>query len=97
MRWVASLVADFHRNLLAGGVFIYPADTKSPKGKLRLVYECAPMALICEQAGGAATDGHRRILDLVPESLHQKTPLVIGAKADVEYATEILAADAVPA
>ena len=97
MRWVASLVADFHRNLLAGGVFIYPTDSKSPQGKLRLVYECAPMAFICEQAGGAATDGHRRILDIVPDTLHQKTPLVIGAKADVEYATEIIAAEPVTA
>jgi fructose-1,6-bisphosphatase I len=76
---------------------MYPADRKSPRGKLRLVYECAPMAFICEQAGGAATDGHRRILDIVPDSLHQKTPLVIGAKADVDYATEIMAAEPVPA
>ena len=93
MRWVASLVADFHRNLLVGGVFMYPADTKSPRGKLRLVYECAPMAFIAEQAGGLATDGRTPILDIVPDTLHQKTPLIIGNRADVEYATEILAAE----
>ena len=82
-RYIGSLVADFHRNLIAGGVFLYPADTKSPKGKLRLLYECAPLALIAEQAGGAATDGRRRILDIQPTELHQRTPLVIGSKDDV--------------
>jgi fructose-1,6-bisphosphatase I len=94
MRWVASLVADIHRNLIAGGVFLYPGDSKSPKGKLRLTYECAPMAFIVEQAGGSATDGRTPILDIMPESLHQKTPLVIGNRADVEYATELMAAEA---
>ena len=95
MRWVGSLVADFHRNLMAGGVFMYPADTKSPQGKLRLLYECSPMAFICEQAGGWATDGRTPILDIVPKALHQRTPLVLGNRPDVEYATEILAAEAV--
>jgi fructose-1,6-bisphosphatase I len=89
-RYIGSLVADFHRNLLSGGVFLYPADTKSVRGKLRLLYEAAPMALIVEQAGGKATDGRTRVLDIVPKDLHERTPLVIGSKADVEYATSIM-------
>jgi fructose-1,6-bisphosphatase I len=89
-RYIGSLVADFHRNLLSGGVFLYPADAKSPRGKLRLLYEAAPMAFIVEQAGGIATDGRTRVLDLVPTDLHQRTPLVIGSRTDVEYATAIL-------
>lgn len=92
-RYIGSLVADFHRNLISGGIFLYPADTKSPQGKLRLLYEAAPLALVVEQAGGAATDGRRRILDLKPRDLHQRTPLVIGSKADVSFATEILSAE----
>jgi len=87
MRYVGTLVSDFHRNLLAGGVFYYPADTKDPKapsGKLRLLYEAAPLAFIAEQAGGWASDGRRRILDIQPESLHQRTPLFIGNKELVE-------------
>jgi len=83
-RYIGSLVADFHRNLLKGGVFLYPGDSKNPKGKLRLLYEAAPLAFIVEQAGGAATDGERDILDIVPENLHQKTPLIIGSKFEVE-------------
>jgi fructose-1,6-bisphosphatase I len=90
-RYIGSLVADFHRNLIAGGVFLYPADSKNPRGKLRLTYEANPMALIVEQAGGAATDGARRILDIQPESLHQRTPLVIGSKRDVEFVSRVLA------
>jgi fructose-1,6-bisphosphatase I len=85
-RYIGSLVSDFHRNLLYGGVFLYPADhkdPKKPKGKLRLLYEAAPLAFIAEQAGGAASDGRRRILDLVPTGLHDRTPLCIGAKDDV--------------
>ncbi|GMV79501.1 MAG: fructose-1,6-bisphosphatase class 1 [Planctomycetota bacterium] len=84
LRYIGSLVADFHRNLLAGGTFCYPADRKDPKqpgGKLRLLYEAAPLAFIAEQAGGYATDGHRRILDIEPTSLHQRVPLFIGHKA----------------
>ena len=81
-RYIGSLVADFHRNLLAGGIFMYPADTKNPRGKLRLLYEAAPMAFIAEQAGGSATDGVHRILDIVPQDLHQRTPLVIGSRED---------------
>lgn len=86
-RYIGSLVADFHRNLLYGGIFLYPADGKSERnkrGKLRLLYEAAPLAMIIEQAGGAATDGRQRILDIQPTELHQRTPLVIGCKVDVE-------------
>jgi fructose-1,6-bisphosphatase I len=89
MRYVGSLVADFHRNLLAGGIFYYPADSKEPDkrhGKLRLLYECAPLAFIAEQAGGYASDGKKPILDMVPENLHQRTPLFIGNRALVEKA-----------
>lgn len=85
-RYIGSLVADFHRNLLYGGVFCYPADNKSDStqsGKLRLLYEAAPMAFIVEQAGGRATTGHERILDIQPESLHQRVPLIIGSREDV--------------
>jgi len=91
-RYIGSLVADFHRNLISGGIFLYPADSRSPDGKLRLLYEAAPLAFVVEQAGGAATDGRRRILDIAPTAIHQKSPLVIGSKADVEFATGILAA-----
>lgn len=93
-RYVGSLVADFHRNLLAGGIFLYPADRKSPNGKLRLLYEASPLAFVVEQAGGAATNGGRRILDLEARELHQRTPLIIGSKSDVEFATGVLAAEA---
>ncbi len=90
-RYIGAFVADFHRNLVNGGIFLYPADSKNPKGKLRLLYEASPMAFIAEQAGGAATDGVRRILDLEPEELHQRTPLVIGSRDDVRFVTETLA------
>jgi fructose-1,6-bisphosphatase I len=89
-RYVGSLVADVHRNLLYGGIFLYPADQKNRRGKLRLLYEAAPLAFIAEQAGGAASDGERRILDLVPESLHQRTPLIIGSAEDVQEAETFL-------
>ncbi len=92
-RYIGSLVADFHRNLLYGGIFMYPADKKDPAkphGKLRLLCEAAPLAFVCEQAGGAATDGSKRILDLKPEALHQRVPLFIGSKKDVEKVTEIM-------
>jgi fructose-1,6-bisphosphatase I len=82
-RYVGTLVADAHRTLLRGGIFAYPADAKSPGGKLRLLYEANPFAFLFEAAGGAATDGERRILDLAPEKLHQRTPLVLGSKDDV--------------
>ncbi len=90
-RYVGSLVADFHRNLLGGGIFAYPANRKSPRGKLRLLYEANPLAFIVEQAGGAATDGATRILDIPPTELHQRTPLYIGGKGEVELATKMLA------
>ncbi|MFM9028348.1 MAG: class 1 fructose-bisphosphatase [Bacteroidota bacterium] len=90
-RYIGSLVADFHRNLLKGGIFIYPSTYKSPKGKLRLLYECNPLALIIEQAGGKASDGFRRILDLQPSSLHQRTPLFIGSADMVTMAEEFMA------
>jgi fructose-1,6-bisphosphatase I len=89
-RYIGSLVADFHRNLLAGGIFMYPADTKNLKGKLRLLYEASPMAFIAEQAGGSATDGIHRILDIMPTDLHERTPLVIGSREDVGYVADTL-------
>ena len=92
-RYIGSLVADFHRNLISGGIFLYPADSKSVQGKLRLLYESAPLAFVVEQAGGAATDGRRRILEIEPADLHQRTPLVIGSRADVEFATRMLAGE----
>ena len=94
VRYVGSLVADFHRNLLGGGLFAYPASAVSPKGKLRLLYEANPLAFIVEQAGGAAIDGVERILDLVPTDLHQRTPLYIGSKGDIDIATAMLAGPA---
>ena len=90
-RYVGSLVADFHRNMLGGGIFAYPANRKTPRGKLRLLYEANPLAFIVEQAGGAASDGTQRTLDVLPTELHQRTPLYIGSKKDVELATRILA------
>lgn len=89
-RYIGSFVADFHRNLVSGGIFMYPADAKNPKGKLRLLYECNPLAFVAEQAGGAATNGRGRILDMVPEALHQRVPLVIGSKEDVEFVGRVL-------
>jgi len=89
-RYVGSLVADVHRNLLYGGIFLYPADQKNRRGKLRLLYEAAPLAFIAEQAGGAASDGEQRILDVIPESLHQRTPLIIGSLEDVQEAEAFL-------
>jgi fructose-1,6-bisphosphatase I len=78
-RYIGSLVSDFHRNLLKGGIYMYPESESYPTGKLRLVYECNPMAYIAEQAGGVAIDGNNRILEIVPESLHQKVPFYIGS------------------
>jgi fructose-1,6-bisphosphatase I len=79
-------VSDFHRNLLKGGIFLYPADHKDPQkpsGKLRLLFEAAPMAFIAEQAGGAATTGTERVLDIVPSQLHQRVPLIVGPRDEV--------------
>jgi fructose-1,6-bisphosphatase I len=92
-RYVGSLVADFHRNLLGGGIFVYPANQKNKKGKLRLLYEANPLAFIVEQAGGAASDGKQRILDVAPTELHQRTPLYIGSKNEVELAVTTLAGE----
>jgi len=86
-RYIGSLVADFHRNLLKGGIFLYPEDSidpKKPSGKLRLLYEANPLAFIAEQAGGYASTGYERILDIVPQKLHQRVPLIIGSKEDVK-------------
>ena len=89
-RYIGSFVADFHRNLLKGGLYIYPATQKSPNGKLRLMYEANPMAFIVEQAGGSSSDGRNRILDIKPEKLHQRIPLYIGSKRMVETAEGFL-------
>ena len=89
MRWIASMVADVHRILNRGGIFMYPADAREPDkpGKLRLMYEANPMAFIVEQAGGAATDGQQRILDIQPQKLHQRVPVFLGSKNEVELVT----------
>jgi fructose-1,6-bisphosphatase I len=89
-RYIGSLVADFHRNLLYGGMFMYPADAKSPNGKLRLLYEAAPLAMIAEHAGGRASTGTQPINQLMPESLHQRTPLYIGTAEFVDLAEAFL-------
>lgn len=83
-RYIGSLVADFHRTLLKGGIFLYPATAKSPQGKLRLLYEANPIAMLAEQAGGVATDGKTRILDKTAKSLHERTPLFVGSKLEME-------------
>jgi fructose-1,6-bisphosphatase I len=90
-RYIGSLVADAHRTLLQGGIFMYPADAKSPHGKLRLLYEAAPMAYIFKQAGGCASNGEQDILEVEPESLHQRTPLFLGSSALVKRAEAALA------
>lgn len=97
LRYIGALVADFHRVLLRGGVFFYPADVKNPNGKLRLLYEAAPLAFLAEAAGGAASTGRERILDLVPDGLHDRTPLVIGSRAEVEEIQSLLAEATEPA
>ncbi|MBN2135096.1 MAG: class 1 fructose-bisphosphatase [Acidobacteria bacterium] len=87
-RYIGSLVADFHRNLLKGGVFLYPADKRQKEGRLRLLYEAQPLAFLAEEAGGKASDGFKNILDIEPKGLHQRTPLIIGNTAEVEMAEE---------
>ena len=89
-RYIGSGVADIHRNLIVGGIYIYPTTTKSPKGKLRVLYECNPLAFIIEQAGGIATDGVKRILEIDVSELHQRTPLFIGSESMVKKAMEFL-------
>lgn len=93
-RYIGSLVSDFHRTLLTGGIFMYPRDSQSPGGKLRLLYEAAPLAMISEAAGGRASDGERDILDLVPDGLHARTPLYLGSSDLVTMAEAALAGDA---
>ncbi len=91
-RYVGSMVADFHRTLLRGGIFMYPGTTSSPEGKLRLLYEVAPLAMVCEQANGRASDGRRRILDIEPTGLHQRVPVFLGSAELVKTAERYLAA-----
>jgi fructose-1,6-bisphosphatase I len=95
-RYIGSMVADIHRNLLYGGIFMYPADSRSPQGKLRLQYECNPMAFIVEQAGGRATNGKQRILEIQPEKLHQRVPVFIGSEEDVKVVEKFMAEAVVP-
>lgn len=86
-RYIGSLVADFHRNMLKGGIYIYPATAKDKNGKLRLMYECNALAFIAEQSGGLATDGHGRIMDIMPTALHQRVPFYVGSRKMVEKAS----------
>ncbi len=90
-RYIGSLVSDFHRNMIKGGIYIYPTSTKAPKGKLRLLYECNPMAFIAEQAGGRASDGYKCIMDVEPNELHQRVPFFVGSVEMVEKAEEFMA------
>jgi len=89
-RYIGSLVSDFHRNMIKGGIYIYPSTSKNPEGKLRLLYECNPMAFIAEQANGKASDGFTRILDIQPTELHQRVPFICGSKSMVEKAEEFM-------
>ena len=90
-RYIGSMVADIHRNLLYGGIYMYPADSRNPNGKLRLMYECNPMAFIVEAAGGRASNGKQRLLEIKPEALHQRTPIFIGSEYDVKKLEEFIA------
>lgn len=90
-RYIGSLVADFHRNLLKGGIFMYPSTASFPQGKLRLLYECNPMAFLSEQAGGKGSDGTCRILDITPEQLHQRSPFFVGVRSMVDDAERFIA------
>ncbi|QQN34469.1 class 1 fructose-bisphosphatase [Rahnella aceris] len=90
-RYIGSLVADFHRNLLKGGIYIYPSTASHPNGKLRLLYECNPMAFLAEQAGGKASDGKNRILDIIPQKLHERAPFFVGNSSMVEDAERFIA------
>ena len=92
-RYIGSMVADIHRNMLYGGIFMYPSDSRSPNGKLRLMYECNPMAMIIEAAGGRAIDGKQRILEIVPTALHQRIPIFIGSAEDVTTVEKFMAGE----
>lgn len=94
-RYIGSLVADFHRNMLKGGIYMYPSTDKAPRGKLRLLYECNALAFIAEQSGGMATDGNKRILEIEPKDLHERTPLFIGSTAMVQRAMEFVKSDGI--
>jgi len=96
-RYIGSMVADIHRNMLYGGIFMYPADSRNPNGKLRLMYECNPMSFIVEAAGGRASNGKQRILDIKPSSLHQRTPIFIGCEDDVKMVEKFMAREEVEA
>ena len=89
-RYIGSLVSDFHRNMIKGGIYLYPTSSKAPKGKLRLLYECNPMAFLAEQAGGKASDGYKRMLDIKPTELHQRVPFFCGSKKMVEVAESFM-------
>ena len=88
-RYVGSMVADVHRTLVYGGIFMYPATSEAPKGKLRLMYECNPLAYIIEKAGGVATTGKMPILDVQPTQIHQRVPIFLGSKTEVEEVIEL--------
>jgi fructose-1,6-bisphosphatase I len=90
-RYIGSLVSDFHRNMIKGGIYMYPTSSKAPQGKLRLLYECNPMAFLAEQAGGKATDGYRRILEIKPKELHQRVPIFTGSKNMVRVLEQFMA------
>ncbi len=90
-RYIGSMVADVHRTLLYGGIFMYPADSRNPRGKLRLMYECNPVSMIIEAAGGKSTDGYKRIMELKPESLHERCPIFIGSPYDVDKVMKFIA------
>jgi fructose-1,6-bisphosphatase I len=89
-RYIGSLIADFHRNMLYGGVFLYPADINNPNGKLRLLFEANPLSFIAEEAGGMAIDGKHNILNIKPKELHQRVPLFIGSKNDINLLKKLL-------
>ncbi len=95
-RYIGSLVSDFHRTLLQGGIFMYPPESKAPRGKLRILYEAAPLALVCEAAGGRASNGSRDILDIVPSGLHDRTPLFVGSASLIDLAEQYLRLPAEP-
>ena len=89
-RYIGSLVSDFHRNMIKGGIYLYPTSSKAPKGKLRLLYECNPMAFLAEQASGKASDGYMRIMDIIPTELHQRVPFFCGSVKMVEVAEQFM-------
>ena len=89
-RYIGSLVSDFHRNMIKGGIYIYPTSSKSPRGKLRLLYECNPIAFLAEQAGGKASDGYKSVMDIAPSELHERVPFFVGSTMMVEKAEEFM-------